>query len=388
MNVLLLTDFFSPAKGGGEYVFTLIAQLLAENGHKVWVITNRLEGTDYQHHKNIRNIFVSSPLPYQGGMPVKLKDKIRYIFPAVRVGLSLIKREKIDIIHSNPFVPALVGSILSLLKSKPHIVVIHDIFSIQKGFWSEWAKQKGISKLDVFLGPLLEKIIIKLKCSAIHTVSEATKDDLVKFGAKKPIYVIHNAVHIDKIEESKSDPCQFIYIGRLVFYKNLEVVIRAVNILKESYSNLKLVITGDGPHKKKLVELIENLNLKEKVIFKGHVSEEEKRRLLATSAAMVFPSTCEGFGLVMLEAFAFKKPVIVSDVRPLSDVVENNKTGLIVSASDEKEWAEALVKIIKDPNMTNKMGRAGKELLEEKYSLEIMKGKLFTMYNDLIKNKS
>ena len=90
----------------------------------------------------------------------------------------------------------------------------------------------------------------------------------------------------------------------------------------------------------------------------------------------------------MLEAFAFKKPVIVSDVRPLSDIVENNKTGLIVSASDEKEWAEALVKIIKDPNMTNKMGHAGKELLEEKYSLEIMKGKLFTMYNDLIKNKS
>jgi len=267
MNVILLSQFLSTTKGGGEYVFSIIAKLLADNGHKVWIITNKVIGEKYPPHENIKFIFVPPLIEYKGGHPPGFKDNIIYSIGAFRAGFSIIRKEKIDILQSNNFAPALAGSILSILTSKPHITVIHDVFSYCKDFWNMWGKQENVSRLNVLLGPYFERMIIRLKCAAIHTVSEASRDDLVKFGAKKPIYVIHNAVYIDKIEESKSDPCQFIYIGRLVFYKNLEVVIRAVNILKESYSNLKLVITGDGPHKKKLVELIENLNLKEKVIF-------------------------------------------------------------------------------------------------------------------------
>jgi len=129
-------------------------------------------------------------------------------------------------------------------------VVIHDVFSAQK-LWRESLKQKEISKLNALLRPVFEKIIIKLKCLALHTVSESTKDDLMKFSAKKPIYVIHNAIPVDTKENVETNP-PFISISRLTFYKNVQVVIKSMNILKKSFSNIVLVIVGDGPHRKNL----------------------------------------------------------------------------------------------------------------------------------------
>ena len=65
---------------------------------------------------------------------------------------------------------------------------------IGKDYWKKWGKQTNVSRLNVFFAPFFEKLLIKLKLDAIHTVSDTTKDDLEKFGAKKRIYVIPNAI--------------------------------------------------------------------------------------------------------------------------------------------------------------------------------------------------
>ena len=109
--------------------------------------------------------------------------------------------------------------------------------------------------------------------------------------------------------------------------------------------------------------------------------------MLSTSQALVFPSLCEGFGIVILEAFACKKPVLVSDVRPLSDIVDDKITGLVISPHDEIEWAKALEDIIKEPENARKMGCAGREVLEKKYRVQMMQDNILKMYNDFIKNK-
>ena len=385
MNILLLTQFFSTTKGGGEYVFSFMAKTLADKGNKVWVITNQIKGEVYPSHQNIKIVFVPPVLEYKGGLPPGFGDNLKYSLNTLRKGISLIKKEKIDIIHSNNFSPALAGSMLSTLTGKPHITTVHDVFSLcGKNYWKLWGKQSNISRLNVTLAPFFEKMIAKLQCKAIHTVSNATKDDLLKIGAKKPIYVIPNTIETNTNKVSKQNSYQFIYIGRLVFYKNLEVIIKAMSIVKKVEPEIKLIIVGDGPHRKTLEEIIKNSDIKSNIEFRGYVSNNEKAELIAQSSALVFPSLCEGFGLVILEAFSQERPVLVSDIRPMSDIVTHENNGYVLDPHDEHIWAEHLIKIMKNPLESSIMGKNGNKMLAESYSQESMYQKVANMYNEVL----
>ena len=390
MNVLLLSQFFSVTRGGGEYVFSIIAKKLAENNHRVFVITNRISGEIYSDHKNIQIIFVPPVLEYKGGLPPGFLDNIKYTINAIRKGQEIIKKEKIDIIHSNNFSPTLAGAILSRITSRPHIVTVHDVFSLcGRDYWKKWGTQSDVSKLNVWLAPLFEKLMIKMRHDCIHTVSESSRDDLLKFGAKKPIYVIHNSIETN-IENkiTTPNPLQFIYIGRLVFYKNLEVIIKAINIAKKVEPKIKLIIAGDGPHRKTLEVLTKKLQLENNVEFRGYVSVDEKSRLIATSNALLFPSLCEGFGLVILEAFSQERPVLVSNIRPMSDIVTHEKNGYVLDPYDEHIWAEHLLKITRNPSEVHTMGKNGIKLLANSYDQESMYYKITSMYNEILKSTS
>jgi len=256
LNILLLSQFFSSTKGGGEYVFNLMAETLSKRDHKVWVLTNKIQDEVYSNFDNVTLEFVPPNLKYQGGLPPTFSENMKYVWGSFWKGLSIIKKEKIDIIHSNNFSPALAGSLLSTFTKKPHITTVHDIFSLcGEDYWKRWGEQNNVSSVNVMFGKFFEKLMSRYGHTAIHTVSIATKDDLTKFGAKKPIYVIPNAIQTKNQQKQKTIPHQLIYIGRLVFYKNLEIVIKAISIVRKSHSDIKLIIVGDGPHRKNL-ELI------------------------------------------------------------------------------------------------------------------------------------
>jgi len=384
VNVLFFSQFFSTTRGGGEYVISLIAKKLAENNHKVLVITNRIAGETYNVHQNIELIFVPPVLEYKGGLPPSFSDNIRYILNAFRVGLKIIKKSKIDIIHSNNFSPALVGSLLSSITSKPHVTSIWDIFTLcGKDYWNKWTQQIGVSKINRIIGPRFEKLVLKGTLKAIHTISEATKNDLLKFGAKKPIYVIFPSIEDVECQNVKQNPLQFVYVGRLVFYKNVEVLIKAINIVKKTEPDVKLIIVGGGPHEKILRNLISDLKLQSNIEFKGYVDAEEKIKLIVSSNALLFPSLCEGFGLVILEAFSQNRPVFVSNVKPLSDIISNQETGYVLDPHNEKIWAEHIIKIIKNPKEAERMGKNGMELLKTKYNQDNMYEKIIKMYQEI-----
>lgn len=388
MNILLLSQFFSTTRGGGEYVFSVIAKKLAENNHRVFVITNRIEDEDYKNLKNIDVIFVPPILQYRGGLPPGFSDNIRYTLNAVRQGLKTIKKEKIDIIHSNNFAPALAGSILSSLTSKPHITTVHDVFSLcGRNYWKEWGRQSDVSRMNVLLAPFFERLMIKLCCSCIHTVSETTREDLLKFGATKPIHVIHNAIEPTPVSNIKQNPLQFVYIGRLVFYKNLEVVIKAVEIARKEEPGIKIVIVGSGPHRKTLEEMVKKSDLEKNIEFRGYVTPEEKAKTISESSALVFPSLCEGFGLVILEAYEQKRPVLVSDIKPMSDIVSNGTTGYVLSPHDEKKWAYAMLDIAKDKTKASLYGNNGYQRLATQYNQESMYQKVAEMYKQVLQQK-
>jgi len=385
MKILLLTQFFSTTRGGGEYLFSLLAKQFGENGHSVWVITNKISDESYEKQKNVNLIFVPPTLVYQGGLPPSFLDNIRYSINAIRKGKNLIKHENIDIIHSNNFAPAFAGSVLSSLTSKPHVTSIWDIFTLcGKDYWSKWAKQNKVSKFNSFLGPRFEKFVLKLNHKAIHTISEASKNDLIKFGAKKPIKIVYPAIEQSFEKNLDHNHFQLICISRLVFYKNLDVVIKAINIVKQQIPKIKLIIIGSGPNENVLKKFASSLKLETNIEFKGYVGVEEKMKLIKESAAMVFPSICEGFGLVILEAFSQSKPVLVSNVKPMSDIINHNETGYTINPSDEMEWAKYIQKVIENPEQTDIMGKNGYDLLKSKYDPKKMSNEILELYSDIL----
>ena len=90
MNILLLSQFFSTTKGGGEYVFKTIAKVMAQNGHKVWVITNDVKGEKYEESENLKIITVNPTIQYKGGLPPTFADNIRYAINAFLVILKFL----------------------------------------------------------------------------------------------------------------------------------------------------------------------------------------------------------------------------------------------------------------------------------------------------------
>jgi len=173
---------------------------------------------------------------------------------------------------------------------------------------------------------------------------------------------------------------QFVYLGRLVFYKNVEVILQAFKTVAKEFSDAKLIIAGDGPHKDSLEKLVKKLNIENNIIFAGYVTPQQKAKLLAESNALLFPSLIEGFGLVMLESFQQQRPVLVSDIPPMSDIVENNKTGLVIDPHDEKKWANTIIWLIKNPEESDTMGKNGNKILKEKYNQELFYENLIKMY--------
>ncbi|MGH2612907.1 MAG: glycosyltransferase, partial [Rhabdochlamydiaceae bacterium] len=98
------------------------------------------------------------------------------------------------------------------------------------------------------------------------------------------------------------------------------------------------------------------------------------------------PSLCEGFGLGILEAFQQKKPVLVSDIRPMSDIVSHKSTGFVLDPHSEEAWAEHLLELTQDIQLAAKMGQNGYHLLEMSYSQDNMIDKILTMYKSVLRN--
>ena len=358
---------------------------MTQNGHKVWIITNKVESEEYEESENLKIITVSPTLKYKGGLPPTFLDNIRYVMNAFQKGRNIIKNQNIDLIHSNNFSPALAGSLLSNFTRVPHITTIHDIFSIyDKKFWKKWVEQSNVSYTNARLIPFFEKLMMRFRFNCIHTVSIATKNDIQKIGTKKPIHIIPNCIQEEKVITIEPKINQFVYLGRLVFYKNIETILQAFKIVTEKFPDATLIIAGDGPHKKSLQDLTKKLDIKNNIIFTGYITPQQKSKLLAESNALLFPSLIEGFGLVMLESFQQKRPVLVSNIAPMSDIIENNKTGFVIDPHNGKKWSENIIQLIKNPHLSDEMGKAGNRILKAKYNQKIFYENITNMYKQIL----
>jgi glycosyltransferase involved in cell wall biosynthesis len=403
MNLLYFTQIYYPFLfGGGEYIFYLIAKELVKRGHTVQVVTQRFHETKASDSVDGIKIYRVAPgIKYAGILPPTIKHNLKYLILASKKGIEIVtksrkKGQAIDIIHSNTYVPALSGQICSALFSIPHIVTFHDVFQASSNkFWTDWsAKQNAnLPAYTSIASKMIERIVMHLPVDAFHTVSETSREDLLTFNVSdKKIKVIPNGLEqAEYQDESYNDSSQaisrepsIVFVGRLVFYKNLETVIKAFKKVVELLPKARLIIVGDGPYKNNLIKASEPI--KNNVVFTGRVSNSYKIRLMAASSFVVFPSTIEGFGIAIIEGFACKKAVLVSDVRPLSDIVKDGYSGYVIPPFDVSAWTNKIIDLLNDKDKQEKMGSNAYQEFLSKYEIRNIVSKMEALYKSF-KNK-
>lgn len=386
MKILYFTQLFYPFLfGGGERIFYQWATELVKRGHDVYVITQNIEGLQSQEIVDGIRVFRVGAAMKKSKTPLTSNmQNLSYMIKAFFMGLHILREQKIDLIHSNTYVPVFVAQFCSILSHIPHIVTIHDVYYLNKNFWKNWSGQ-GQSQLSYSrIGSFIEKIILKTNCTIFHTVSEESKQDMELAGTSKKIIMIPNGINTNLYEKTLIEKNQAVFIGRLVFYKNVETIIRSFQYVIKKIPDAKLMIIGEGPVKQNLQDIVTKLGLDQNIEFTGVVSDEEKVKILCESRVLLNPSLIEGFGMVILEAFACKKPVIISDIKPLSDLVLNSNDGYTINAKNTSEWSEKIIEILSNKELAQKMGLNGYQKITHKYSMEKIIEELTKLYRSVI----
>jgi glycosyltransferase involved in cell wall biosynthesis len=129
----------------------------------------------------------------------------------------------------------------------------------------------------------------------------------------------------------------------------------------------QLLIVGDGPARGMLQVLSERLGIASQVVFAG--SRRDIPRVLPLLHAFVMPSLYEGFGIAILEAMAAGKPVIATSVGGIPEFVKNGETGLLVNPGDPGALADAMTRVLKEPDLARRMGDKGFEQARDNFGI-------------------
>ena len=385
MNILYITQFFSP-RGGGPLVFYELARAMSKRGHNVHIICNIST-----ERINIPNLKIHLIKPYLKEefyhLPTSVIQNLRFIVNSITHGTKIIKNNKVDLIHTNTFAPIIAGNILARLTHKRVIAGVLDVYTGNKlGGWSNWAKFNNVPSYYAHLGKILEKISLWLPSDVYHTISKATMQDIIDVKKNARIKVIYPG--IDIAAYSNHNDIEYddfiLFIGRLVFYKNLDVLIDAFQYVIKAPPNAKLVIVGEGPMKEAWKTKALNAGLGRNVQFLGNISTPEKIILLKKCLALALPSVFEGFGLVLLEAFAMSKPVLVSKIKPFDEIVDDNLDGFILPIDNPLLWAQKIQYLLQDKDNCRKMGKTGFPKNYDKFSFERSMDQMEMLYHEVV----
>jgi len=196
--------------------------------------------------------------------------------------------------------------------------------------------------------------------------------------------VIPNAVPIPKF----LNPCpvktyDILFVGRLTKQKSVEILLKAIKILKNKYSkNLKIAIVGDGELKENLNNLTVELGVNREVEFLG--VRKDVKELMVSSKIFVLPSRWEGFGLVIIEAMSNMLPVIASNVGGIPELIEDGKDGILVPPENPKALARAINNLLENEELREKLSKAAYKKVRERYSIDTYSVHMLDFYKSLV----
>jgi len=336
LRIAFVYDVIYPwVKGGVEKRIYELAQRLAKHheihvfGYKLWKGQETIEREGIIYHGTI----VPESLYVKGK---------RTVNPPLLHSLKLIPKimeRKFDIIdcQASPYFPAYSSKTSAFFRGSNLVITWHE-------FWGEyWDNYLGF--LGVF-GKFIERGLFALTDNHI-SVSLKTKRDLLNAGLRRNIHIVPNGIDFKKIRNIKAAgfDSDIIFVGRLIREKNVELLLKAAEIIREDIPDVRIVIIGDGPERTKLESLSKKLGISRNVDFLGFL--ETHGGVIAcmkASKVFAFPSLREGFGIVVLEANASGLPVVTVDheMNASKDLIVGGKNGFVVKL-DERDFAEKIL---------------------------------------------
>ncbi len=168
-----------------------------------------------------------------------------------------------------------------------------------------------------------------------------------------------------------------LFVGRLVRHKGIEYLLQALR-----HVDAHLIIVGVGDHARKLETMVSDLGLRERVVFVGRVPSRELQSYYAACDLFVLPSISrlEAFGIAALEAMASGKPVVVSDVPGIREVIADGVDGLLADPMNPEDIAGKMRDLLEDPERRRRMGSRGRRKVEERFAVRPVVDKLERFY--------
>ncbi len=344
---LLVTLEYPPQVGGvANYYYNLVNQLPAE---KISVLTN----ADHR-------LLSRWPL-----WPKWL--------PALWTIWKKISQDKIELLLVGQVLPlGTVAWLLKLVRHTPYIIMTHamDITYPQKYPRKKW---------------LLKKILNSAE--QITTVSNYTRQEIKKLLSGRQqhkVTIIPPGPNITPAkypyppavfsqEEIKNKKI-ILSVGRLVARKGHDRVIQVLPEILRHYPQTKYIIAGHGENKSDLQQLAKNLQVDKNIVFLHNLNNQQIAWLYQNCDLFIMPSRqlanndVEGFGLVYLEANSFGKPVIAGQSGGVSDAVIDGQTGYLVDPEDKEMIAKAILRVLDNQPLAQKMGQQGAQRVKEKFS--------------------
>jgi len=203
--------------------------------------------------------------------------------------------------------------------------------------------------------------------------SSAAAEQLVREGVRPArIQVIANGVQGDQFSPraARNGVRPVITVANLRQEKGHEVLIDAAAWLRERHPHLQFLLVGAGPRRAALEAMVNARGLQQTVLFTGH--RHDVAALLAEADVFVLPSRSEAFPNAVIEAMAAGLPVVASAVGGLLDLIEPERTGLLVAAGDSAALADAIDRLISEPQRAARIGAAARQAVAARYSFERM----------------
>jgi len=281
-----------------------------------------------------------------------------------------------------------------------HVDLIHTHFT--GNFARKLSQMTGIQysvtnhAFEIFINPNFEDLVLSLADSKlIFTPSNYNKSYLIKNTGcnENKIKIVHATINSKKFK--RINPFfgeEIIMSGRLVEKKGMKYMILAMKNVINKYPNSILKIVGDGPLEKELKYLVKKNSLETNIKFLGSLSDEEYYNELESSIIAVLPCVIAEDGdrdvcpLTLQEAMSMELPVVSTNIHSIPELIDHGISGILVSPNNEKELANAIIKLLDNPLLRQEMGKKGREKILNEFNIESQVEKQIEYWSDIMVN--